>query len=855
LKTFTLISSTPVSYISDLCITYGKAGESTTPPAGFTKLAKIDLNKGAEGKYMYLCYKKSTDPKDAIVDICFIKGNDKTPTGYTKIEADLNMGAGGKYIYLCYTKDDSLKPNAFPILDISLLCWKLSAHGLPEAFPIISGQKADGKTYDSSGDYYYSDTSSAAIQDQWKRNYCLNGWKFGSFEKYGLRHCKVEQDLNEGAEGYYIYLTYFSLPGKIVPSLTGSYVADITTENVFRGESKWIIPPGYSLLGTTGAFLATNELSEALSAQKQWGSVWGSVHLDVPIRNIRELLDSDVLPSKNWFLFPKKGSAIAYLADAYPRPEDTIQQFSDHDENSIISTYYGNQSQSLLVNAYKDTVAKIEEIYKSSLEVKEKINKSSIDAENAFRAFADKVNAAKRLVTLVNTLKEYVDKMGASADNVTLRRNYVSFFEAIVSQKRLRSALIDSIRAFYHASSSEKIVFLAEDVKKAYKTYADLSKVTQLKEAIEGISSDPTLAALWRNLDFLVESLKTPVKLAEDLAELRELRAKVKELEAQAEKSQAAAQAAAAPVAQIAVNALTENLSMLTTFKKLASALAPVSAEVANALAAVNSSAAKKKSELDNANKVLTTGKSTLAKVQAILAKNEAAAAAAAEAAAAVGADADAGGAPEVIADESDAPADAAASDAGDVEDTGGAEETPEEASPEEEPAAEETLAAEAPVEESPEGTDAVAEESPQKSAVAKATVAKATVAKATLVTKRALPVKALSVKPLLARPAVAEKLGVGKINLTQVTAQGIKTLDKAVANLEDPEAFVADLTAANGALEVAISEYDKNTLIGSDVVTYTGLPAAVEAVKTLLAKVNVVLVSTEVSLSLPGKK
>jgi|GEM_PF-1586731 len=99
-------------YIDALAVVYG-SNSGVQPPAGYTKI-NYDLNKGARGQYIYLCYHKSVvdtitpqaNPK-CIDDILFVTGkNAPAPAGYTKIDVDLNKGAGGAYIYLCYRLAD-----------------------------------------------------------------------------------------------------------------------------------------------------------------------------------------------------------------------------------------------------------------------------------------------------------------------------------------------------------------------------------------------------------------------------------------------------------------------------------------------------------------------------------------------------------------------------------------------------------------------------------------------------------------------------------------------------------------------------------------------------------------------------
>ncbi|KAI2471267.1 MAC/Perforin domain-containing protein [Annulohypoxylon bovei var. microspora] len=89
--------------ITDLTVIFDQ--EST--PYGYTKMS-TDLNAGAKGKYVYLCYKTSDyDSDEAILDIRVFGGKSydvAPPYGFTKIERDLNAGAGGDYIFFGYAK-------------------------------------------------------------------------------------------------------------------------------------------------------------------------------------------------------------------------------------------------------------------------------------------------------------------------------------------------------------------------------------------------------------------------------------------------------------------------------------------------------------------------------------------------------------------------------------------------------------------------------------------------------------------------------------------------------------------------------------------------------------------------------
>ncbi|KAI0445763.1 hypothetical protein F4803DRAFT_107224 [Xylaria telfairii] len=98
-------------------VTVIKGDSDVKPPQGYTKVG-VDLNAGAGGDYIYLCYHKvhPESNKQAVVGLQVIWDHESTPQGYERIEEDLNAGAGGKYIYLCY-KTDYYAPQT-AILDV-----------------------------------------------------------------------------------------------------------------------------------------------------------------------------------------------------------------------------------------------------------------------------------------------------------------------------------------------------------------------------------------------------------------------------------------------------------------------------------------------------------------------------------------------------------------------------------------------------------------------------------------------------------------------------------------------------------------------------------------------------------------
>ena len=106
--------------VTGLDIIYGK---SATPQSGYRRVEK-DLNKGAFGEYVYLCYSNESSEGAPITDI-FVASvstkeygkNFRPPRNYEVVRKDINKGARGRNIYLCYTRE----PNAKPIVEVSVI--------------------------------------------------------------------------------------------------------------------------------------------------------------------------------------------------------------------------------------------------------------------------------------------------------------------------------------------------------------------------------------------------------------------------------------------------------------------------------------------------------------------------------------------------------------------------------------------------------------------------------------------------------------------------------------------------------------------------------------------------------------
>lgn len=137
-------------------------GETPNVPSGYFLLG-TDLNRNAGGDYIYLAYKvdstvtnQSSDT--VITGLAMVDGSGSTaPSGFTKMGLDLNKGAGGDYVYLCYkkglAKDSASLANAVSGLQI------LDGQGAPPfnwEFVVWSGSNnAADCNAGAGGDYIY----------------------------------------------------------------------------------------------------------------------------------------------------------------------------------------------------------------------------------------------------------------------------------------------------------------------------------------------------------------------------------------------------------------------------------------------------------------------------------------------------------------------------------------------------------------------------------------------------------------------------------------------------------------------------------------------------------------------------
>lgn len=175
------------------------------------------LGKGLDGGV--------ANPNQYILDLKIAKGSSPIAgpmDGYTKIDADLNSGAGGKYIYLCFTRNNDKVPIysdcektkdwsvLTPVADVRVIAWRtLSISSYPQGFcPIWTPNgtfQYDFKEPDlndgSGGRYIYSYQSKASTPTPIKEMGIVAGNNDQIQPPAGW--VRVGDDLNAGAGGDY----------------------------------------------------------------------------------------------------------------------------------------------------------------------------------------------------------------------------------------------------------------------------------------------------------------------------------------------------------------------------------------------------------------------------------------------------------------------------------------------------------------------------------------------------------------------------------------------------------------------------------------------------------------------------
>jgi len=98
--------------ISEVTVIRGGSA-SIPPPAGYTKI-NMDLNAGAGGDYIYVCYKRGVAAPITGLYVTRNSGQPPADPAYSRIDVDLNGGAGGDFIWLWTSRD----PDCAAVCDI-----------------------------------------------------------------------------------------------------------------------------------------------------------------------------------------------------------------------------------------------------------------------------------------------------------------------------------------------------------------------------------------------------------------------------------------------------------------------------------------------------------------------------------------------------------------------------------------------------------------------------------------------------------------------------------------------------------------------------------------------------------------
>ena len=140
------------SYITDLYILLSDVS-SAAPPWMYTKI-NVDLNEGAGGKWIFLCYTKESGQSPIRDMKLWAGGRDPSPRinspwtvvtnsdGYGYPGADLNKGAGGDWIYLYENRSTSC---GAPIKSIAIISTSSSSYSPCCGWTIVNriGGKVD----------------------------------------------------------------------------------------------------------------------------------------------------------------------------------------------------------------------------------------------------------------------------------------------------------------------------------------------------------------------------------------------------------------------------------------------------------------------------------------------------------------------------------------------------------------------------------------------------------------------------------------------------------------------------------------------------------------------------------------
>ncbi|XP_032398374.1 uncharacterized protein si:dkey-30j10.5 isoform X1 [Etheostoma spectabile] len=101
------------TYICDVSATDSYGSDTDYFLEGYIRVDE-DTNRGANGAYVFIWYRQTTDPQLALTDLKISTNNDEYDSlqkqAYSIVSVDLNEGTGGNQVYLWYKKQGSNNP-------------------------------------------------------------------------------------------------------------------------------------------------------------------------------------------------------------------------------------------------------------------------------------------------------------------------------------------------------------------------------------------------------------------------------------------------------------------------------------------------------------------------------------------------------------------------------------------------------------------------------------------------------------------------------------------------------------------------------------------------------------------------
>jgi hypothetical protein len=184
--------------ITELSVVSGSTPD-VPAPAGFTRI-DADLNRGAGGKYIYLCVKRAKNeaPLRGLTVVSGLSPFEPAPQDFVRIDHNLNEGIAGRFVFLC-ASTGYVTPG--PIDQIIIQSSRHRDIAPPDGACRVEGDLNEGV----GGDYIYVNWR-YPDDDPIYQIFAIAGDRPAT--STGSGYCLVQGDLNEGAGGKFINLEF-----------------------------------------------------------------------------------------------------------------------------------------------------------------------------------------------------------------------------------------------------------------------------------------------------------------------------------------------------------------------------------------------------------------------------------------------------------------------------------------------------------------------------------------------------------------------------------------------------------------------------------------------------------------------